>query len=68
MADQGVTYSMSRSVGFWNNAAIDGLLSSLKTERTARNARTPWADIGQTCSITSSTSTVRRVSIGHWAV
>jgi putative transposase len=36
MADHGVTCSMSRSGNCWDNAAMESLFSSLKTERTAR--------------------------------
>lgn len=36
MADDGVICSMSRSGNVWDNAAMDGFFSSLKTERTAR--------------------------------
>jgi putative transposase len=34
MADHGITCSMSRSGNVWDNAAMEGLFSSLKTERT----------------------------------
>jgi hypothetical protein len=33
MADNGVTCSMSRSGNVWDNAAMENVLSSLKTER-----------------------------------
>lgn len=36
MADNGVICSMSRSGNVWDNAAMESLFSSLKTERTAR--------------------------------
>jgi transposase InsO family protein len=36
MADNGVVCSMSRSGNVWDNAAMEGFVSSLKTERTAR--------------------------------
>ena len=36
MADNGVSYSMSRSGNVWDNAAMESFFSSLKTERTAR--------------------------------
>jgi putative transposase len=36
MAENGVTYSMSRSGNVWDNAAMESFFSSLKTERTAR--------------------------------
>ena len=36
MADHGITCSMSRSGNVWDNAAMESLFSSLKTERTAR--------------------------------
>lgn len=35
MAEQGVTCSLSRSGNVWDNAAMESLFSSLKTERTA---------------------------------
>ena len=35
MADNGVNCSMSRSSNVWENAAIESLFSSLKTERVA---------------------------------
>jgi putative transposase len=35
-AENGVTCSMSRSGNVWDNAAMESLFSSLKTERTAR--------------------------------
>jgi putative transposase len=35
MADNGVTCSMSRSGNVWDNAAMESVFSSLKTERTA---------------------------------
>ena len=35
-ADHGITCSMSRSGNVWDNAAMESLFSSLKTERTAR--------------------------------
>ncbi len=36
MADHGITCSMSQLGNFWENAAMEGFFSSLKTERTAR--------------------------------
>jgi putative transposase len=36
MADNGVTWSMSRSGNVWDNAAVESFFSSLKTERIAR--------------------------------
>lgn len=36
MTDHGITCSMSRSGNVWDNAAMESLFSSLKTERTAR--------------------------------
>jgi putative transposase len=36
MADQGVVCTMSRSEHVWDNAAMEGFVSSLKTERAAR--------------------------------
>ena len=36
MADHGITCPMSRSGNVWDNAAMEGFFSSLKTERTAR--------------------------------
>ena len=36
MADNGVVCSMSRSVNFWDSAAMESFFSSLKTERVAR--------------------------------
>ena len=36
LAENGVTCSMSRSGNVWDNAAMESLFSSLKTERTAR--------------------------------
>ena len=36
MADHGAVCSMSRSGNLWDNAAMEGFFSSLKTERTAR--------------------------------
>jgi transposase InsO family protein len=36
MADHGITCSMSRSGIVWDNAAMESLFSSLKTERTTR--------------------------------
>ncbi len=36
LADHGVVCSMSRSGNVWDNAAMEGFFSSLKTERTAR--------------------------------
>jgi putative transposase len=36
MADNGATCSMIRSGNVWDNAAMESLFSSLKTERTAR--------------------------------
>ena len=36
MADNGVNCSMRRSDNVWDNAAMEGFFSSLKTERTAR--------------------------------
>ena len=36
MADHGVVCSMSRSGNAWDNAAMEGFFSSLKTERIAR--------------------------------
>jgi putative transposase len=36
MADYGIVCSMSRSGNVWDNAAMESLFSSLKTERTAR--------------------------------
>ena len=36
MADQGVVCSLSCSGNVWDNAAMEGFFSSLKTERTAR--------------------------------
>ena len=36
MTDNGVTCSMSPSGNVWDNAAMESLFSSLKTERTAR--------------------------------
>lgn len=36
MADHGITCSMSRSGNVWDDAAMEGFVSSLKTERTAR--------------------------------
>src|SRR6201996_7488253 len=35
MADSGIVCSMSRSGNVWDNAAMEGFFSSLKTERTA---------------------------------
>lgn len=35
MADHGIVCSMSRSGNVWDNAAMESLFSSLKTERTA---------------------------------
>ncbi len=35
IADYGVTCSLSRAGNVWNNAAMESLFSSLKTERTA---------------------------------
>ena len=36
MADHGIICSMSRSGNVWDNAAMESIFSSLKTERTAR--------------------------------
>jgi putative transposase len=36
MSDHGLTCSMSRSANVWDNAAMEGFFSSVKTERTAR--------------------------------
>jgi putative transposase len=36
MADNVVTYSMSRSGNVWDNPAMDSFFSSLKTERIGR--------------------------------
>ena len=36
LANHGVSCSMSRSGNVWDNAAMESLLSSFKTERTAR--------------------------------
>jgi putative transposase len=36
LADHCITYSMSRSSNWWDNAATESIFSSLKTERTAR--------------------------------
>jgi putative transposase len=36
MTDHGVVCSMSRSGNVWDNAAMESVFSSLKTERTAR--------------------------------
>lgn len=36
MADYGITCLMSRSRNVWDNAAMQSLFSSLKTERTSR--------------------------------
>jgi transposase InsO family protein len=41
MADHGVVCSMSRSGNVWDNAAMERLFSSLKTERTARKMSEP---------------------------
>src|SRR5258707_6324203 len=38
MADSGIVCSMSRSGNVWDNAAMESLFSSLKTERTARKS------------------------------
>ena len=37
MADHGIPCSMSRAGNVWDNAAMEGFFSSLKTKRTARN-------------------------------
>ena len=60
MADHGVTCSMSRSGNVWDNAAMESFFSSLKTERVGRKTyRTrDQARAGQTCSTTSSASTM----------
>src|SRR3954451_15501148 len=36
LAENGITCSMSRSGNVWDNAAMESIISSLKTERTAR--------------------------------
>jgi putative transposase len=36
MADHGIVCSMNRSGNVWDNAAMESVFSSLKTERTAR--------------------------------
>jgi putative transposase len=42
LADNGVTYSMSRSGNVWDNAAVESFFTSLKTERAGRKTyRTP---------------------------
>jgi transposase InsO family protein len=38
MADSGIVRGMSRSGNVWDNAAVESLFSSLKTERTGREA------------------------------
>ena len=61
MAENGVVYSLSRSGNVWDNAAMEGFFSSLKTERTARKSIGRGMRQEPTCSTTSSASAMRSV-------
>lgn len=45
--EQGITYSMSRADGVWDNSAMEGFFGSLKIERTPRKGFRPRC---QACS------------------
>ena len=57
MTEHGVTCSMSRSGNVWDNAAMESLFSSLKTEPRPDGSTARGARRGRTCSTTSSAST-----------
>ena len=59
MADHGVVCSTSRSTNVWKQRRDGELFSSLKIERTARSCIARGMRPRQTCSITSSASTIR---------
>ena len=68
MADQGVTCSLSRSGNVWENAAMESLFSSPKTERVRRKPAGPENSRAPLCSITSSGSTTHRAATRPLAI
>jgi|UPI0003A67F80 putative transposase len=77
MADHGITCSMSCSGNVWDNAAMEmsgttprWKASSHHSNRKGQLARStePETMQKQTCSTTSSASTIRSAGIRHWAI